>query len=146
MAEAQPDAPVGIVCGGGTMPFAIADALIKRGRKPVLFPLKGFADSDRIAAYTHHWMMLGQVGRFVRLARNEGCRDLIFIGSLVRPAFRELRIDWGALRMLPLILKAFRGGDDHLLAAERAAGHVDVDVLGFGHDEDPGSRRVDPAR
>ena len=32
---------------------------------------------------------LGQAGRFRRLARAEGCRDVVFIGTLVRPPMRQ---------------------------------------------------------
>ena len=48
--------------------------------------------------------------------RSEGCRDLIFIGSLVRPALSEIRLDWGTLRVMGNVVAAFRGGDDHLLS------------------------------
>ena len=52
----------------------------------------------------------------MRLFRSENCRDLVFIGSLVRPALSEIRLDWGTLRVLGRVLAAFRGGDDHLLS------------------------------
>lgn len=82
----------------------------------MLFPLKGIADAAGVEAYPHHWMALGQFGRFVRLARAAGCREVIFVGSLVRPALRELRFDWLTLRVLPKLIAAFRGGDNHLLS------------------------------
>jgi DUF1009 family protein len=40
----------------------------------------------------------------------------VFIGTLVRPALSEIRLDWGTLRVLGLVWAAFRGGDDHLLS------------------------------
>ena len=46
----------------------------------------------------------------------EGCRDLIFIGTLLRPALSEIRLDWGTIRVLGNVMAAFRGGDDHLLS------------------------------
>jgi DUF1009 family protein len=103
-----------IVCGGGSLPFAVADAAIRRGRPVVLFALRGWADPKRVAAYRHHWTWMGQLGRFMRLATSEGCRDIVFIGSVVRPSFWQMRPDLGALRLMPRILGLFRGGDDHL--------------------------------
>ena len=41
----------------------------------------------------------------------------MFIGALVRPALSEIRLDWKTLRAMPSVLKAFRGGDDHLLSS-----------------------------
>jgi DUF1009 family protein len=108
--------PVGVIAGGGAMPFAVADSLAARGISPVLFALKGACDPVRAAKFRHHWISVGQVGRATRLFREEGCRDLIFIGSLVRPALSEIRLDLGTLRVLPHVMTAFRGGDNHLLS------------------------------
>ena len=108
--------PVGVIAGGGAMPFAVADSLQARGIAPVLFALRGACDSDRVADFRHHWISVGQLGRATKLFRSEGCRDLIFIGSLVRPALSEIRLDWGTLRVLGKVMTAFRGGDDHLLS------------------------------
>jgi UDP-2,3-diacylglucosamine hydrolase len=119
--------PVGVIAGGGAMPFAVADSLVARGISPVLFALKGACDPVRAERFRHHWISVGQVGRATRLFREEGCRDLIFIGSLVRPALSEIRLDLGTLRVLPLVMTAFRGGDNHLLSG---VGHI-LEQQGF---------------
>jgi DUF1009 family protein len=108
--------PLAIICGGGSLPFAVADAAIRQGRSIVLFALRGFADPARVESYPHYWARLGEFGRFCRVARQEGCREVVFIGSAVRPALRQLWPDLGALRLLPRIVKMFRGGDDHLMS------------------------------
>lgn len=108
---------VGIISGSGTLPFAVADALIAKGEAPVLLGIRGYCDAERLARYRHHWIALGQLGRLTRLLRAEHCRDIVFIGGLVRPALSEIRLDFGTLRVTPRILAAFRGGDDHLLTS-----------------------------
>jgi DUF1009 family protein len=108
--------PVGVIAGGGVMPFAVADSLTARGIETVVFALKGACDPVRVARFRHHWISVGQVGRAVKLFRAEGCHDLIFIGVLGRPALSEIRLDWGTLRVMGRVLAAFRGGDDHLLS------------------------------
>jgi UDP-2,3-diacylglucosamine hydrolase len=113
---ALPEEPLGLICGAGTVPFAVADAVKRRGRPVVLFPLRGWADAAAVSAWPHHWIALGQFGRFCRLARTERCRDLVLVGGLVRPSLRELRLDWGTLWQMPLVIRSFRGGDDHLLS------------------------------
>ena len=45
-----------------------------------------------------------------------GCRDIVLIGSLVRPSLWQIRPDFTTLTMFPRIVAAFRGGDDHLLS------------------------------
>ena len=108
--------PVGLIAAGGVMPFAVADSLIARGFTPVLFALKGACDPVAVERFRHHWISVGQIGRAMKLFRSENCRDLVFIGTLVRPALSEIRLDWGTLRVVGPMLAAFRGGDDHLLS------------------------------
>ncbi len=108
--------PLAVLCGGGSLPPAVAAAAAQGGRRVVVFAIRGFADAAWVEAYPHHWIALGQLGHFYRLLRRESCRDVVFIGNLVRPVLSQLRLDWGAIRILPRLWRAFRGGDDHLLS------------------------------
>lgn len=108
--------PVAIICGGGSLPLTVAEAVERSGRPVVLFPVRGWADPAAFAGYRHHWLHLGSAGRFRRLARMEGCRDVVMIGNAIRPAIHELRLDWLTLRLLPRIILNFKGGDDKLLS------------------------------
>ena len=108
--------PVGLIAAGGVMPFAVADSLAARGMNPVVFALKGACDPAKVERFRHHWISIGQLGKLAKLLRAENCRDLVFIGAMVRPALSEIRLDWGTLRVIPRVLAAFRGGDDHLLS------------------------------
>jgi UDP-2,3-diacylglucosamine hydrolase len=110
-----------IICGGGSFPAAIAEAVVRRGRRLVMFGIRGWADPKLIERHTHHWIALGQIGRFFRLAHAERCRDVLFIGSLLRPPITQLRLDWTTIKLMPRILRAFRGGDDRLLSAVAGA-------------------------
>lgn len=108
--------PVGLIAGGGVMPFAVAESLKARGLEPVIFALKGVCDAKATERFRHHWIAVGQLGRTMKLLRAEDCKNLIFIGTLVRPALSEVRLDWGTLRAIRRIWAAFGGGDDHLLS------------------------------
>ncbi|MGY8664850.1 UDP-2,3-diacylglucosamine diphosphatase LpxI [Bradyrhizobium sp. UFLA05-109] len=118
MTSAAPEisSPVGVIAGGGAMPFAVAESLAARGLAPVLFPLRGACDPVQVEKFRHRWISVGQLGRAMRLFREEGCRDLIFIGTLMRPSLSEVRFDLKTLRLLGHVVRAFRGGDDHLLS------------------------------
>jgi DUF1009 family protein len=107
--------PLGVICGGGAVPLAVAEAVARRGRRVVLFALRGWGDAAAVGAYPHHWIALGQFDRFCRLAHAEGCRDIVLVGTLVRPALHEVRLDWGTVMRMPRIIRSLRGGDDHLL-------------------------------
>ena len=80
-----PGEPIAIICGGGSFPGAVAEAVTRRGRRVVMFAVKGWADASFVERHPHHWVALGQVGRFRRLANDEGCRDVLLIGTLLRP-------------------------------------------------------------
>ncbi len=108
--------PLAIICGGGSFPGAIADAVARRGRRPVMFGIRGWADAAVIERYAHYWIAIGQAGRFFRLAKAENCREVLFIGTLLRPPITQLRLDWQTIRLMPRVARAFRGGDDKLLS------------------------------
>jgi DUF1009 family protein len=107
--------PLGIISGGGAFPFAVADAVIARGRPVVLFALNDVTDAARVAKYQHSWVNVGQGGKLIKEMRSHGCRDIVFIGTLARPPIWKMRIGLDTLLLLPAIISMFRGGDDHLL-------------------------------
>jgi DUF1009 family protein len=110
------DSTIGIIAAGGPMPFAVADSIAAGQRTPIVFALKGLAAASDVQRFRHHWIAIGQLGRLFRLLRSERCRDVVFIGTMVRPALSEIRMDFTTLKLMPQILGAFRGGDDHLLS------------------------------
>src|SRR5215467_15842637 len=115
MADPSGGAPLAIICGGGSFPGAVADAVAARGRRPVMFGIKGWADPAVIGRHVHHWIALGQAGRFFRLAKAENCREVLFIGTVLRPPLTALRLDWHTIKLMPRVIRFFRGGDDKLL-------------------------------
>lgn len=113
---ASEEGPLAMICGGGSLPLAVAGYVATRGRKVVLFPLRGAAEGTAVDRFPHHWVHVGQIGKFMRLARAAGCRDVVFIGAMVRPSIWQVHPDLKGLSILPRVLAAFRGGDNHLLS------------------------------
>ena len=109
--------PLAMLCGGGSLPLTVADKVAASGRKVVLFPLRGAAEGIAVERFPHYWVHIGQIGKFLRLARAAGCRDVVFIGSLVRPSLWQVHPDFKGLTVLPRVLAAYRGGDNHLLTS-----------------------------
>jgi DUF1009 family protein len=81
-----------------------------------MFAVKGWAAPEIVSRYSHHWIAIGQAGRFFRLARAEQCRNVLFIGAVLRPPLTKIRMDWHTVRLLPRAIRIFRGGDDRLLS------------------------------
>jgi UDP-2,3-diacylglucosamine hydrolase len=116
MKDARSDGPLAVICGGGSFPGALADAVVARGRRPVMFGIRGWADPKVIERHAHHWIAIGQAGRFFRLAKAENCREVLFIGTVLRPPITQLRLDWQTIMLMPRVIRFFRGGDDKLLS------------------------------
>ena len=124
--------PLAIICGGGSFPGAVAEAMARRGRRPVMLAVKGWADPKVVERYDHHWIAIGQAGRCFRLVRAEHCRELLFIGTLLRPPLTQIRLDWQSIRMLPRMIRMLRGGDDRLLSGvARLAEEGGLRVIGI---------------
>jgi DUF1009 family protein len=132
MVDAPERDPLAIICGGGSFPGAVAEAVARRGRRPVMFAVKGWADPKVVERYDHHWIAIGQAGRFFRLARTEHCRELLFIGTLLRPPLTQIRLDWQSIRLLPRMIRMLHGGDDRLLSGvARLAEEGGLRVIGI---------------
>lgn len=107
--------PLGIIAGRGSLPAFIADAATAHNVPVHIVAIRGEADPD-IERFPHTWIKWGEVGKvFLALDKN-GCKDLVIIGGVSRPDFKNVRIDLGALKALPFLLSLSKGGDDHILS------------------------------
>jgi UDP-2,3-diacylglucosamine hydrolase len=107
-------ARLGIIAGGGQLPAAVARGALTAGFDPFILGLRGNADRS-IEQFQHDYVHLGQVGRMLRVLRNEQCQSIVLIGSLRRPNLFRLKVDSGFFRHLPRLLRLLKGGDDTVL-------------------------------
>jgi DUF1009 family protein len=107
--------PLAIVCGGGAFPTAVVEAVLKQGRSVHLFLLRGFAD-PALERYPHDWVKLGSFAQFVSVTRKRDIREVVFIGSVLRPRFSQIGFDWRSLLLVPRLTGLFLGGDNQLLS------------------------------
>ena len=106
--------PLGILACAGSLPIEIAEAATRAGRGVHLVGIAGFADPG-IAAYSHRWVSLGQIGGMLSSLREAGCRELVIAGALRRPNLLKVRVDHGFFRAIGTVLRLTRGGDDSVL-------------------------------
>lgn len=109
------ESPVAIISGGGAFPAAVADAVLAQGRPVYLFLIKGFADPS-LERYPHEWVKIGALATFVASSRKQGVRDIVIIGSSVRPRLSQIGFDWRSALLLPRLARMFLGGDNSLLS------------------------------
>lgn len=113
--QAADKSPVAIICGGGAFPAAVADAVLAQGRAVYLFLVKGFAD-PALERYPHEWVKIGALAKFVASSRKHGAKDIVIIGSSVRPRLSQIGFDWRSALLLPRLARMFLGGDNSLLS------------------------------
>ena len=103
---------VALICGGGQFPLAAARAAQDRGMEVLLLGLRGIA-SEGIEQFPHVWLGIGQLGAALREISSRDIRDVCLIGSLGRPEFSDLRLDWGGVKRIPQIVGFLKGGGDN---------------------------------
>lgn len=106
---------LGIISGGGGLPCDVARAALAEGRGIHLIGIDGEADGE-IENFPHSWIKWGEIGKLFATLHNENCREVVIIGHVKRPDLSKVRMDLGALKLLPFIMKLKSGGDDSLLS------------------------------
>jgi len=97
------------------LPREAAIAARAAGRSPFLIGLVGVTTAE-IGDFEHMWLRLGEVGKLFAALKARAIGEIVLIGAMTRPDWRELRLDWGAIRRVDDLARLFRGGDDALLS------------------------------
>ncbi len=107
---------IAILAGGGKLPPLVTAGALREGRAPVVFAIAGEAEPEAFAPAPVHVVRWGEIGRLFRLTEENGCREAVLVGSISRrPDYRTLRPDFGAVKLIPRILKLMSGRDGTLL-------------------------------
>jgi len=106
---------LGIIAGGGELPIAIARAAEADGRNVFVLALAGMAIPSDVAAFPHAFASLGELGKAIRLLKEQGCQEVTLAGKVARPEFSKLKLDARGALALPRVMAAAIKGDDALL-------------------------------
>lgn len=106
---------LGIICGSGELPIAIAQAAQEAGREVFLVGISGLASETDLSAFQHGFAGIGEFGKIVRLLKEANCSDITFAGKVPRPKFSDVKVDARGVMALPWIVSAARRGDDALM-------------------------------
>lgn len=105
-----------IVAGSGRLPVHVAQAARANGEEPLIFAIRGEADSDWSGFETIS-LGIGDIAGFRRAARAAGIGRIVLSGGVrLRPTWNEIRLGLGSLWKLPgMLRKLMRGGDNLVL-------------------------------
>lgn len=122
---------LGIIAGSGPLPAQVARAAEAAGRRVFIIGLEGHAEPAVLAPFPHAFLRFGGAVRIIALLKEQGCEDLVLVGPVRRPSFRDLRPDAEGLKLLARIGRAAFMGDDGLLRAViRVLGEEGFRVIG----------------
>ena len=106
--------PLGILAGNGSLPLYIAERTIKSGRDVFILGINATAD-PKIENYPHTWLKWGEVDKLFKTLKKQNVEQLLFIGGVSRPDFKDIHFDFGMIRNLPFVFSLTMGGDDSVL-------------------------------
>jgi DUF1009 family protein len=115
--DLAPDARVGIIAGGGSLPVEVAAGLAEAGHPPVIILVEGQADRrSELIVYEHESLGLEDIGSLVALLRRRRITHLVLAGEIRRrPRLVDMRLSLGLLALIPSLAMALARGDDGLL-------------------------------
>lgn len=108
---------VGILAGGGPLPGQVAAAVAAQGRDVFIVAFQDFAEPAVVEPWPHAYVRLAAAGAILSELRKHDCGDIVLIGPVRRPSFRDLRPDAEGARILTRLGRALFAGDDGLLGA-----------------------------
>lgn len=109
-----PSSCLGILAGNGTLPLYIAKRTQASGRDVFIVGIEGTTSKD-IENYPHIWVKWGEVDKLFKSLKNAKVEELLFIGGVARPKFKDIHFDFGMIRNLPFVFSLTMGGDDTIL-------------------------------
>ena len=124
---------LGIIAGGGALPAYLTSICKQRNIDPFIVGFEGQTSTDIMDGNTHLWASLGSVGKVIDFFKSNNVKDLVLIGGVKRPSFKEIKPDLRAVKILSKI--GFRAmGDNDLLSALKKELEIEGFTLHAMHD------------
>src|SRR5262249_59689650 len=91
--------PLGLIAGEGVFPLVVARGARAAGRRVVCAAFARYAWPDLRNEVDHfEWVGILRIGRWIKVLKNEGCREAIMVGRVVKAQMHDRR---SLLRYLP---------------------------------------------
>ncbi len=105
---------LGILLGRGNLPRLLVEFCQQSNRPYFLLAFEGQAEEDFVKKHPHAWIKFGEVGKGLKILKEENVGEIVMVGALQRPSLKTLKMDLKTMEWVAKIgKKAF--GDDGLL-------------------------------
>ncbi|GAB5511929.1 MAG: LpxI family protein [Hyphomicrobiales bacterium] len=110
----QTPSRIAILAGGGSLPVEAAVGAQEAGHEVLVVAIADEADLSPLPpSIEQSGIEWGQIGALIKMLADYKADRLVIVGSISkRPDYRSLRLDWGAVQLLPKILTIVLGGGD----------------------------------
>ena len=104
---------IGLIFGETSFPKEILKKVKKKRKKYLIIDLtknKSFKNDKN-----SYPVSLGQFGRIINILKVNYCNEVLFAGSVKKPNFSKLRLDFKGIYYMPRIIKSSKNGDASIL-------------------------------
>ena len=104
---------IGLFFGDNDFPLKILKSIKKKRINYLIIDLsksKKFKKDKKT-----YLVSMGQMGKIIKILRDNKCKKVLFAGKVNKPNFSKLRLDLKGIYYIPRIIKASRLGDAAIL-------------------------------
>ena len=104
---------IGLIFGETNFPVQILKRIKRRHLKYLIVDLtkKRKFKKDRYS----HTVSIGQLGKIIKIFKENKCRKVLFAGKVKKPNFSKLRLDFKGIYYIPRIIRSSKLGDAAIL-------------------------------
>jgi len=104
---------IGLIFGETNFPIQILKRIKKRHLKYLIVDLtkRRKFKKDRYS----HTVSIGQLGKIIKIFKENKCRKVLFAGKVKKPNFSKLRLDFKGIYYIPRIIRSSKLGDAAIL-------------------------------
>ena len=108
---------LGIIAGRGVLPLKVALKCKEEGKDFFVVALKGAADISSYQGMPSLEVRLGEFGKILKAFKKAHVKEIVIIGGVQRPSFKELLPDLRGLKFFAKVGTSFTGDNDLLSLA-----------------------------
>ena len=104
---------IGLIFGETKFPIQILKRIKKKSLKYLIIDL---TNRRKFKNNRHsHAVSIGQVGKIIKILKENKCQKVLFAGKVKKPNFSKLRLDFKGIYYIPRIIKSSKLGDAAIL-------------------------------
>jgi DUF1009 family protein len=106
---------IGLIAGGGALPFFLLEALHCEKKPVCVVALQGVTSPELVEGVPHLWISLGEIIKVLDFFKAQGVFEIVMAGKVPRPSLNSLKVDWKGALWAAQFSTRWSSGDDALL-------------------------------